>query len=266
MHFGSTLRLLRTDAGLSTRELARRIGVSSAYISRVENGHDPAPTADRLIAVAKVLGLPRVALLELAQQAGPAIDGYLHRVPAAAALFLEVAERDLSAAQIARIRAFVDQEFPLGARHRPLRLAPLIPPERVVLGFSGASIEDIVAVAATRLPRSVDARALARQILEREREAPSFLGGGFVVPHAVVSEAPELAVLVILARPLPAPGPDGKAVRVGVVAISPTAGPEHLELLARVARLARDGVADELCAATSAAAARSVVERLESLW
>lgn len=43
MHLGATLRLLRTDAGLSLRDLARRIGVSSAYLSRVENGVDAPP-------------------------------------------------------------------------------------------------------------------------------------------------------------------------------------------------------------------------------
>lgn len=46
--FGAALRLLRVEAGLSLRALAQRIGVSSAYLSRVEHGHDAIPTPDRL--------------------------------------------------------------------------------------------------------------------------------------------------------------------------------------------------------------------------
>ena len=44
LNLGATLRLLRVEAGLSLRELAARVGVSTAYLSRVENGHDAAPT------------------------------------------------------------------------------------------------------------------------------------------------------------------------------------------------------------------------------
>jgi transcriptional regulator with XRE-family HTH domain len=43
MDFGATLRLLRLGSGLSLRDLARRLGVSSTYLSRVENGLDPVP-------------------------------------------------------------------------------------------------------------------------------------------------------------------------------------------------------------------------------
>jgi PTS system nitrogen regulatory IIA component len=55
MHFGFTLRLMRTTAGFSLRELAARVGVSSAYLSRVEHGHDPIPTLDRLASIARCL-------------------------------------------------------------------------------------------------------------------------------------------------------------------------------------------------------------------
>ena len=58
MHFGAALRLLRVDAGISLRGLAEEVGVSSAYLSRVENGHDAPPTADRLVALAEAIGIP----------------------------------------------------------------------------------------------------------------------------------------------------------------------------------------------------------------
>ena len=68
MHFGATLRLLRIEAGLGLRELAQRVGVSSAYLSRVENGHDAPPTPDRLATIARILGLSPSVLLELGQR------------------------------------------------------------------------------------------------------------------------------------------------------------------------------------------------------
>ena len=55
MHFGAALRLLRVDAGVTLRALAERVGVSSAYLSRVENGHDAVPTPDRLADIAAAL-------------------------------------------------------------------------------------------------------------------------------------------------------------------------------------------------------------------
>lgn len=37
-HPGQALRVLREEAGLTAREVARRAGVSESYLSRVENG------------------------------------------------------------------------------------------------------------------------------------------------------------------------------------------------------------------------------------
>ena len=268
MPFGSTLRLLRVDAGLSVRELARRIGVSSAYLSRVENGHDRAPTPDRLIALADVLGLPRAALVELAHQAGPAVEGYLQRVPAAGALFLEIARRDLNTPQLARVKAFIDHEFPGPSGQAGRRLADLLPPSRIIMGFFGANVEDIVAVAATRIPDlpGVDRRQLVQTILERERQASSCLGGGFIAPHAVIPGCPDAAVLLTMAQPIAMESPDQEPVRVAVVVVSGDTGPAYLEMLSRVARLASYDLANDLCSAATPDDARAIVEQLESLW
>src|SRR6476620_9317950 len=111
MHFGAALRILRTDAGLSLRRLAEQVGVYTAYLSRVENGHDAPPTADRLVAIAEALGLPPSLLLELAHKVDPSVIGFLERVPGAAALFLDIARANLSAAELARVKGFIDREF-----------------------------------------------------------------------------------------------------------------------------------------------------------
>lgn len=267
MHFGTTLRLLRTEAGISLRVLASRIGVSGAYLSRVENGHDPSPTPDRLIAIADVLGLPRAVLVELARQTGPAVDGYLQRMPEAGSLFLDIARRDLQGPQIARIKAFIDAEFPLPdsatATHR---LVDRLPPERVVVGVSCSDLEELVSVAASRLGDDIDARVVVQRVLAREREQPTALGGGFAVLQVVLGPDVEAAVMLTLAEPLALPTPDQRPVRVAFLLICATDSRSRLELLTRVARLASYDIAEELCAAPTSEQARAIVERVESLW
>ena len=267
MHFGATLRLLRIEAGFSLRELASKIGVSGAYLSRVENGHDPAPTPDRLVAIADVLGLPRAVLVELARQTGPAVDGYLRRVPEASSLFLEIARRGLARPEIARIKAFIDAEFPQSASTRAQRkLVDLLPTSHIVVGLSCSDLEDLVGVAATRLGAGVNARQVVERVLERERAQPTMLGGGFAAPHAVFEEGTDSLVLLTLARPLEVETPDREPVRVAFLLTCGSDGASRLDILSRIARLASYDIADELCAAATPADARTVLERVESLW
>src|SRR5687768_17296721 len=131
LNLGATLRLLRVEAGLSLRELAARVGVSTAYLSRVENGHDAAPTPERLEAIARELDLPAPLLVDLAQRVSPYLAHYLEAEPAAGALFLEIARRQLDAAALTRVHAFLEAEFPQPpSRRAPAspELAPLLAP------------------------------------------------------------------------------------------------------------------------------------------
>jgi PTS system nitrogen regulatory IIA component len=250
--FGATLRLLRMDAGVSLRALAQSVGVSSAYLSRVENGHDAVPTPDRLVEIARALGLSPAVLLELAHKVEPFVSGYLERVPAAGALFTEIAKRDLTAPQIARLRVLLDTEFPASAPRgeppRP-RLSALLSPERVILRFVGSDIEDVIDVAAGRLAPGrgvLTPEILARKIAERERDSSTAIGGGVAVPHALVRDLPPRAALVTLARPLDAATPDGLPLRVAIVMTHDRSGPQHLHVLAQAARLAAFGIAHAL--------------------
>jgi PTS system nitrogen regulatory IIA component len=267
-HFGAALRLLRTEAGFGLRELAQRIGVSGAYLSRVENGRDAAPTPDRLIAIADALGLPRAVLLELARQAGPAVDGYIQRTPEAGALFLEIARRSLSGPQIARVKAFLDTEFPpsLPSVGRS-RLVDLLPVDRIVVGLSCSAMEELIEVAVTRLGDQLDARALVERVLARERTMPTVLGAGFAAPHAVLDDfSGDAAVLVTLADPIPIDTPDEQPVRVAVLLVSGPDRHARLQTFARVARLASYDVTDELAAASTPEHVRAIVGRVEALW
>jgi nitrogen PTS system EIIA component len=247
--FGATLRMLRIDAGLGLGELAAQIGVSSAYLSRVEHGHDPVPTPDRVIAIAHALGLPPIVLLEIAQGAGAALASYLERVPEASSLFLEMATRELGAVEIARIKAFIDRSLPArGAnRRRPARLSELLAPNRVLVRAVCSDIEDLLSVASTRIASDrADAKSLVAKLLLREDSASSAMGAGVVAPHAIVPGQPSRAVLVILARPIKARTPDGLPIQTAIVLVEPAADRSHLERLAHIARLASRGLANAL--------------------
>lgn len=257
MHFGNTLRLLRVEAGVSLRELAGRIGVSGAYLSRVENGHDAPPTPDRLVAIADALGLPAAVLVELARQTGPAVDGYVRRTPEAGALFLDIANRSLSGSDIARIKAFIDQEFPLENQRRG-RLVERLPVGRIVVRVSCSDLEDLLSVAASRLEPQ-HARALLAEIVGAERERLTWLGEGFAT---LVVRAGEGALMLTLAQPLVLA--DDQPLHVLMVLLGDSE--PRLEAIARIARLASYAPAAELCAAPTPERARAILERIESLW
>lgn len=271
LRFGATLRLLRLDAGISLRGLAEQIGVSSAYLSRVETGRDAVPTPDRLARIAEILGLPAAVMLDLANKVTPFVAAYLEEVPAAAALFLAIAQRRLTEAQLLRVHAFIDAELPrvpVRSRGRVPPLSELLTAERVVPGLMCTELEDAIDIAASRLLLPGDpwtAGQLAAALLAREREAATALGGGVTVPHARLPGATPRAALVILATPLPATTPDGEPLRLLIALITPTEEPRalHLERLAQVARLARSSQIGTLCASRQAGAALARLMEME---
>ncbi|HEY6036027.1 MAG TPA: PTS sugar transporter subunit IIA [Kofleriaceae bacterium] len=195
-----------------------------------------------------------MVLLEIAQGAGAALASYLERVPEASSLFLEMAARELGAAEIARMKAFMDRTMPArGAnRRRPVRLSDLLTPSRVLVRAVCSDVEDIVSVASTRLTDDrAEAKALVAKLLAREDSASSAMGAGVVAPHAIVPGQPSRAVLVVLARPVKARTPDGLPIQTAIVVVEGAADRTHLERLAHIARLAARGLANVLGAARS---------------
>lgn len=268
MHVGATIRLLRMDAGLSLRDLAHRIGVSSAYLSRVEHGHDAVPTPDRLEAIAREFGVPPHLLVGAAHKVGPAIERYAEDNPSAGMLFLDIARRKLGPAEIARIRAFVNREFPM-PEHRveAPSLARLLSPGRVILQLTCPGLEDAIEIAATRFvfPRdALNVRQVVRDIMAREQMASTALGAGVMLPHAVIPSTQSTAALVTLKRPLKlADAPDDVPIRLLLVLLIGDPGRAHLALLAHVARLSSDGLANKLLPAENPAEAIRRIQEIE---
>ena len=69
MDVGKRIRAVRQQRGMSLRDLARRSGVSKAYLSQLENNPDRKPSIDVVVRIASALGVP---LLELIKSSPPA--------------------------------------------------------------------------------------------------------------------------------------------------------------------------------------------------
>ncbi len=268
MHFGATLRLMRLESGLGLRELAGRLGVSSAYLSRVENGLDAAPTPARLEDVARELRVPAALLMDLAQRVSPLVMDYVESVPDAGSLFLQIAHRELDAAQLAEVQAFIEERFPVRRKAATFEgLSELLTSERVVVGLEVATLDDALDVAALRLGRGAPGgvAAVAAALRGREAEASSAIGGGVAVPCAYVPGAKLAASLVVLTPGLRSATPDGAPLEVLVAFVGPRDSAERRLALAHVARLASRGLAQELRRARAPAQALGRLSQLETL-
>lgn len=63
--FGNVLREYRQTAGISQRELAKKVGLDFSYISKLENDRLPPPAADTVVLIAKIFNVPAEELLAL---------------------------------------------------------------------------------------------------------------------------------------------------------------------------------------------------------
>lgn len=66
MNFGSRIRQLRVDQGISLRDFAGIIGIDFTYLSKIENGKVDPPSEDKIRLIARELGEAEEELLALA--------------------------------------------------------------------------------------------------------------------------------------------------------------------------------------------------------
>ena len=57
--------MLRRDASLTQSQLAEAAGVDISYISKAESDRNPSPSADTIVRLCEVLGVPPESLLAL---------------------------------------------------------------------------------------------------------------------------------------------------------------------------------------------------------
>jgi len=64
--FGDQLRRLRLQRGIGLSKLARAIGISPTYLSKIERGELPPPAERQVVAISKILGLDEDVFLAMA--------------------------------------------------------------------------------------------------------------------------------------------------------------------------------------------------------
>ena len=90
--FGELARRLRQDKGISLRKFAEMVGMSPAYLSRVERGEFPPPAEDKVVAMAKALGIDPDEFLARANRVRSDLPDIIKRRPRALAEFLRCSE------------------------------------------------------------------------------------------------------------------------------------------------------------------------------
>lgn len=79
--FGETIREMREAQGMGLRTAAERLGISPAYLSRVERGKERPPRPDLVKRMATLFGGDPDLLFRLAESTDPDLAEYIHRIP-----------------------------------------------------------------------------------------------------------------------------------------------------------------------------------------
>jgi len=77
-NFGETIRDLRVAQDLGLRETATIVGISPAYLSRIERGKERPPRPEVIKAIAKLLAADPDVLFRLSSSTDPEIIDFLH--------------------------------------------------------------------------------------------------------------------------------------------------------------------------------------------
>jgi HTH-type transcriptional regulator, competence development regulator len=79
--FGETIRELRIAQDLGLRETASKVGISPAYLSRIERGKESPPRPEIVKQLAKLLAADPDVLFRLSSSTDPELVGFLHDEP-----------------------------------------------------------------------------------------------------------------------------------------------------------------------------------------
>lgn len=99
-NFGETIRELRIAQDFGLRETAIKVGVSPAYLSRIERGKENPPKPEIIKMLAKVLAADPDVLFRLSSSTDPEVVDYLHNQPEVMNLLRYIKETDFSEDEI----------------------------------------------------------------------------------------------------------------------------------------------------------------------
>ena len=100
--FGATVRRDRERLEIGLREMAKMIGVSPTYLSKVERNELPPPAEDKVKKIAEIIGRDADELLALAGRVSSDLTEIIRRHPREMASFLRAAN-GLTANDMARL-------------------------------------------------------------------------------------------------------------------------------------------------------------------
>ena len=256
--FGPTIRLLRQAKGISLREMARRLGVSPAFLSQIEAGRQHKIPKQRIVQVAAMLGVSEAYLLGTAKQVHPDVLEFLQGTPEAAEFMATAMKSGLAAEDFADLRdALKDKSrkgfvrratLPATARKKKRSkrdaedLASYLEPSLCVTGLIVQNKNRLFqrfAKLVTKKNKSLATDTLLEKLEERERQAPTIVGGGVAIPHAFVSDLDHPIIgAVSLKRTIPfTPNGTGRVRSVFFLVGNESKPQLHISMLARIARL-----------------------------
>lgn len=256
--FGPTIRLLRQAKGISLREMARKLGVSPAFLSQIEAGrHHKIPKA-RIVQVAAMLGVSEAYLLGTAKQIHPDVVEFLRDTPEAADFMITAMKSGLAPEDFADLREALKERagkgfvrratLPATARKKraavetPEDLSAFLDPALCVTHLIVQSRDRLfqrIAKLASKRNKLLTAESLLERLEHRERQAPTVVGGGVAIPHAFVPDIDEPIVgAMSLKRSVPFSSEiDGKVRTVFFLIGNEEKPQHHISILARIARL-----------------------------
>lgn len=99
-NFGETIRNLRVAQDLGLRETAGKVGISPAYLSRIERGKESPPRPEIIKELAKLLAADPDVLFRLSSSTDPEIVTFLHDQPGVMNLLRFIRDTDFTEAEI----------------------------------------------------------------------------------------------------------------------------------------------------------------------
>ncbi len=100
--FGALVRREREGRGIGLREMAKMIGVSATYLSKIERDEFPPPAEDRVRTIAGILGHDPDELLALAGKVSSDLENIIKEQPREVAVLLRTT-KGMTAAEIMRL-------------------------------------------------------------------------------------------------------------------------------------------------------------------
>ena len=104
--FGEVLRDLRIAQDLGLRETASKVGISPAYLSRIERNKEKPPSAEIIKALAKALAADPDVLFRLSSSTDPELADLINEQPELSQLLRTIKALELQAGEIEQLSEY----------------------------------------------------------------------------------------------------------------------------------------------------------------